>query len=236
MMNRRRVISRPTRKGISTNTAAVRENYSISLADGVTAFYYETLADATFNRSHQVAAAFQEYRIKYLKLTFRPSSDTFAPGTGPIPQLYFLYNKAASIPTNATLQTLLDMGCRPIRFDDKNIVRAWKPTVLIGADQEAPASTLEASMIKTTPWLSTNLYAQNPGVSWAPSNVQHAGAVFLVTKPSPTSPTSNYNVDVEVVFQFRKPLAQVPATSEPNLNVFIRNGQAVSFDLSGNSV
>lgn len=218
---------RATARSIATNTASVRENYSFNISDGVLSYFTENLANATFDRSQLVASAFQEYRIKYIKLIFRPSADTFPIGQGPIPQMYFMYNKAAAIPTNATVQTLLDMGCRPIRYDDKNLLRSWKPTVLIGADQAAPAGTMEASMIKTTPWLSTNLYAQNPGAAWAPSNVEHYGCVFTVTKPSPTTPPINYNVDVEVVFQFRKPLAQVQPTTEPNTNVKIKNGQAV---------
>lgn len=221
---RKRVMLR--RRGIATNTAAVRENYSLSLNDGLTTFYTESLSNVNFDRAQKVASSFQEYRFKYLKITFRPSADTFPIGSGPIPQLYVMVNKAASIPTSATLQTLLDMGARPIRFDDKNIVKAWKPTVLIGSDQYPPASQLEASTIKTTPWLSTNLYAQNPGASWAPSNVQHYGLCFLVTKPSPTTPTIAFNVDIEVVIQFRKPLAE-PNDTETNTNVMLVNGSAV---------
>lgn len=220
-------LRRPTARSIITNTASVRENYSFNINDGVLSYFTENLSNATFDRAQLVASAFQEYRVKYIKLTFRPSADTWPVGAGPIPQMYFMYNKAAAIPTNATVQTLLDMGCRPIRYDDKNITRSWKPTVLIGADQNAPASQLEASMIKTTPWLSTNLFAQNPGATWAPSNVEHYGCVFTVTKPSPTTPAIAYNVDVEVVFQFRKPLAQVPPSDQVNNNVKIKDGQVV---------
>lgn len=228
-LRRRRYQTRPRRammsRSIATNTAAVRENYTVSVNDGVANFFSVALANTTFNRAQAVAAAYQSYRLKYVKLTFRPSADTFPIGSGPIPQLYFQMNKYQSIPLNATVQTLLDMGCRPIRFDDKNITRAWKPTVLIGADQTAPSSQLEASMVKTTPWLSTNQLAQNPTTSWQPSNVEHLGCVFFVTKPSPTTATIAYNVDVEVVFQFKRPLAQVTDTEATN-NVFI-NGDVI---------
>lgn len=219
-------MARPTR-GITTNTASVRENYTVSLNDGVANFFSVALSNTTFNRAQAVAAAYQSYRIKYVKLTFRPSADTFPVGAGPIPQLYFQMNKYASIPLNATVQTLLDMGAKPIRFDDKNIVRAWKPTVLIGADQTAPSSQLEASVVKTTPWLSTNQLAQNPTSSWQPSNVEHLGCVFFITKPSLTTPTIAFNVDVEVVFQYRRPLAQVPDTVAENPNVFIRGEEVI---------
>lgn len=224
-------IMRPMR--IATNTAAVRENYSISVPDGNLTLFSFALGNVIFNRSISVAESFQEYRVKYCKLTFRPSADTYAPGTGPIPQLYFQYNKTNAILTTANLQTLLDMGCRPIRFDDKNIVKAWKPTVLLGADQ-TPSSTLEASQVKTTPWLSTNLFAQNPGSAWSASLTQHNGAAFLVTRPNPSGPASNYFVDVEVVFQFRKPLSLQATTSEPHTVVIGGNVQIM--DLSGNVV
>lgn len=214
------------RRGITTNTASVRENYSVAVNDGVANFFTVALSNTTFNRAQAVAAAYQSYRIKYVKLTFRPSADTFPVGAGPIPQMYFQMNKYASIPTNATVQTLLDMGARPIRFDDKNITRAWKPTVLMGADQTAPSSQLEASVVKTTPWLSTNQLAQNPTSGWSPSNVEHLGCVFFVTKPSPTTPTIAYNVDVEVVFQYRRPLAQVPDSVQTQ-NVFIKGEELI---------
>lgn len=224
-LRRRRYPTRPRRaiamsRSITTNTAAVRENYTVSLPDGNMVFFNTALAAATFNRSQQVAAAFQEYRIKYVKLTFKPSADTFPIMSGNIiPQLYFQMNKYNAVPTNATLQTLLDMGCRPIRFDDKNIVKAWKPTVLLGSDVAALAA-VNAQKPLTTPWLSTNNSAQNPGAVWVPSNVEHLGCLFIVQKPNPATPTINYNVDVEVVFQFRRPLSTVGDTSQPAISLF----------------
>lgn len=216
---------------IATNTAAVRENYSISVPDGTVTFFSFALGNAIFNRSISVAESFQEYRVKYAKLTFRPSADTYAPGTGPIPQLYFQYNKTNAILTSANLQTLLDMGCRPIRFDDKNIVKAWKPTVLVGADQ-TPSSSLEASSVRTTPWCSTNLFAQNPGSAWSASLTEHLGAAFLVTRPNPAGPASNYFVDVEVVFQFRKPLS-LQATTGAYSYTKVTGGEVNVVDVSG---
>lgn len=210
---RRRAIRRLPRS-IVTNTAAVRENYSTSIPDGALTFFSTALSQATFNRAQQVAAAFQEFRIKYVKLMFKPSADTFTPAAGNIiPQLYFQMNKYQAIPTNATLQTLLDMGCRPIRFDDKNVTRAYKPTVLLGADL-TPALSLSAQKTMTTPWLSTNANAQNPGPVWAPSSVEHLGCCFIVQKPNPATPTINWTLDVEVVYQFRRPLSTLNGSSE----------------------
>lgn len=214
----RRSIRRVPRS-IATNTAAVRENYSVSIPDGSVAFFNTALAAGTYDRAQAVAAAFQEYRIKYIKLMFRPSADTFTPAAGnTIPQLYFQMNKYNAIPLNANQQTLLDMGCRPIRFDDKNIVKVWKPTVLLGADQ-ATLAAVSAQKPLTTPWLSTNNNAQNPGVTWSPSNVEHLGCCFLVTKIAPATPTLNYTLDVEVVFQFRRPLSTIGDTVTTNVMI-----------------
>lgn len=209
------------KRPIVTNTASVRENYSTPIPDGGLVFFSTALSNPTFDRAQQVAAAYQEYRIKYVKLTFRPSADTFAPAAGNIiPNLYFQMNKYQSVPTNATIQTLLDMGCRPVRFDDKNIVRAYKPTVLLATDTTALATS--AQKVITTPWLSTNSNAQNPIPAWNPSNTEHLGCIFVVQKPNPATPTINYTIDVEVVFQFRRPLAQVLATDQLNTNMILQ--------------
>lgn len=193
-------------RAIATNTAAIRENYSVSLNDGTMNYFSVALANSVFNRAQAVAQNFQEYRIKYVKLTFKPSADTFPLAAGnTIPQLYFQMNKYQSIPTGATLQQLLDMGCRPIRFDDKNITKAWKPVVLIGADNTAVGTQLPA-VVKTTPWLSTNNAAIDP-IAWSPSAAEHLGCVFFVTKVNPATPAVAYVVDVEVVFQYRRPLS-----------------------------
>lgn len=231
-VNRRRGLSkkrvggsrRPMRS-ISTNTASVRENYTIQVNDGTVTFFNNVqLADAIYDRSQAVAQAFQEFRIKYVKLTFKPTADTFPLAAGnQLPQLYFMMDKCNATPTNATLGTLLDMGARPIRFDDKNITRVYKPTVLVG--DKTALGVVQASQIKVTPWLSTNNNAGNPGPVWTPSQVDHLGCLWYVTKLNPATPTVQYSVDVEIVFQFRKPLWRSDGPAAPTAHVI--NGQMV---------
>jgi len=214
----------PRRMPITTNTAAVRENFTVNITDGVPTFYTTQFNDAIYNRAQEVGKNFQEYRVKYVKLMFRPSADTFPIGSGPIPQLYFQMNKYNAIPLGVNIQQLQDMGCRPIRFDDKNITKTYKPVVLLGADDaSAPQILSVVSAVKVSPWLTTNFNAGTP-TTWSPSNIQHNGCVFIVTKPSPTTPSINYNVDVEVVFQFRRPLS-IGADTVPYHT--ITNGQTV---------
>lgn len=214
-------------RGITVNTASIRENYTLSVPDGSVNFFRNVqLADVLYDRAQAVAAAYQEFRIKYVKLTFKPSADTFPLAANNVmPQFYFQIDKANAIPTSANLQTLLDMGCRPTRFDDKNLTRLWKPSVLI-ADKVAAGLTT-ASQIKITPWLSTNHNSGNPGAAWSPSQVDHLGCLFYVTKINPLTPTVNYDIDVEVVFQFRKPLWRAEPSAASN-NHIIMNGQVQS--------
>lgn len=198
-----RRVPRPPR-AITTNTASVKECYQLQIPDGQMVFGRNfALNNVQFDRAQTVAQAYQEFRIKYIKLTFRPSADTFQPIAGNvIPQLYYMIDKTNSIPTTADANTMFSLGCRPKRFDDKNIVVAWKPAT-IQASYTAPGVATAQQMI-VSPWLSTNANAYNPAGAWAPSGVDHLGIVFYVVKINPAD-ALNYFVDVEVVFQFRKP-------------------------------
>lgn len=188
------------------NTAAMREVRQIPCGDNTTVIYPGLqLGDPLFDRAQAVARAYQEYRVKYIKLTFKPSCDTFAPAAGnQIPQLYFQLDLANSIETDCNFQTFLDMGVKPMRFDDKNIIKVWRPTVLT-TDGTGPG-TSTAAQVKKTPWLSTNAASGNPNATWSPSLVLHHGAVWFVTPLNPATPEITYMVECETVFEFRKPL------------------------------
>lgn len=213
-------------RGITTNTGSIKENYTVSIQDGNTTFFRSiSLADASYDRAQACAAAFQEFRIKYVKFTFQPSADTFPLAAGNvIPQMYFMIDRANAVPTNATLTTLKDMGAKVQRFDDKNRTIRFKPSVLISGQSAAGVDT--AAQIKITPWLSTNANSGNPGAAWAPSQIDHQGLVCYITKVNPLTPAVAVNVDVEVVFQFRKPLWRVPDGSESSTYQVVENGQA----------
>jgi len=212
-------------RSITTNTAAVKECYSVPIVDGNVTFFRNTqLADAAFDRSITVASAYQQFRVKYIKLTFRPSADTFPAVAGNvIPQIYFMYDKANAIPTNADANTFYSMGARPRRMDDKNLVYAWKPTVLNTSLTQGGVATSADLMLR--PWLSTNANAQNPIGAWAPSTVAHLGAAFYVTKINPADDLQ-YTMDVEVVFQFRKPVWRGSSSSVAYQT--IENGQVIT--------
>lgn len=220
----RRKAYRPRRmmkRAITTNTASVKEAYQVGIPDGNVVFFRQTaLSDVIFDRAQTVAQAYQEYRIKYIKLTFRPSADTFPAVAGnSIPQLYWQIDKANAIPLTADADTFYSMGTRPRRMDDKNLVYTWKPTVLT-TDMTNPGLTT-AGQLRTRPWLSTNANSGNPAGIWAPSAIEHLGCVFYVTKINPADAIT-YFVDVEVVFQFRKPTWKGGNTVENS--VLLENG------------
>jgi len=197
------------RKRIVRNTASLCETFTTSVNDGAMNFLQHQLADLMYDRAQAVAQAYQEFRIKYIVYKFQPSADTFAPAAGNvIPQLYFMLDKANAIPTDASITTLQDMGCQPIRFDNKNIVKAYKPNVLIADKVTITASA--AAQVRTSPWLSTNNNSATSAPGWSPSQVDHFGAVFFVTKMNPQTPNIKYNVDVTACFEFRKPLWRIP--------------------------
>lgn len=225
---KKRVAGRRRRGGKSTapmNTACIRENYTTTINDGTMNFFRNIqLADLVYDRAQAVANAFQEFCIKSVKLRFQPAADTFTPASGnTIPQIYFMVDKSNAVPTNVTLNNLLDMGVKPVRFDNYNITRSWKPTVLT-ADMTNPAAVV-ASQPRTSPWLSTNANSGNPGAAWLPSAVDHQGALAFITRLNPATPVTPIHVDVEVVFAFRKPL-WTNRVGEPVPAAIIRDGAA----------
>lgn len=200
----------------TTNCASIKENYSQAIPDG-NVIYGRTfqLANVQYDRAQTVAQAYQEFRVKYVKFTFRPAADTFTPvpGNG-IPTLYYMIDKTNSIPTAANAGTFLSLGCKPHRLDDKQLEIVWKPSVLVST--ATAAGVAQASQYQERPWLSTNANAFNPGAAWAPSTVDHLGIVFFVTKINPAD-TLTYSVDIEVEFEFRKPNWRAEADGAPPL-------------------
>lgn len=155
-----------------------------------------------YDRAIQVAQAYQHYRIKKITLTLKPTFDTYQQGvgTGSRPNLYYMIDKSGSIPANVTLEGLKQMGAKAHRFDEKPFTISWRPSVLTG-DATAPG-VLGASQYRISPWLSTA--ARPLDVPWAPSVVDHLGIFWYVEQLF--NGTVQYNAEIEVQFQFKKPL------------------------------
>jgi len=165
-----------------------------------------------FPRAVQVAAAYQHYRIKKIAITFKSSYDTFQAGAGAVtkPRVYYMIDKAAAIPTTITLEGLKQMGARPRELDESNVVIQWSPSVLEATMDNAPLSI--PSKYRISPWLATNNQPLQPGV-FVPSAVDHLGIYwYLDALNNPEG--YQYQCEVEVQFQFKKPLAEATGSTE----------------------
>jgi len=184
-----------------------------SLADANTNTMYSLtnfqLAD--FPRAVAVARAYQHFRMKSIKLTFKPQYDTYAGALGAgltKPALYYMIDKSASIPIGTTLEALKNMGARPRNFDEKPISITWRPSVL-QTSQSLIGDV--ASSYKISPWLITS--STPDSAVWNPSRIQHNGIFWWMSTLGSAPPTVSYFMEVEIQFEFKKPLLDRPTTS-----------------------
>lgn len=165
-----------------------------------------------FPRAQTVGSAYQEFRIRRITLAFKSTADTFlsSVGNAAIPQLYYMVDKKGVVPTNFTVDTLTSMGALPRRFDDKLKKILWAPAVLQSSLTDPLALSTAAAAANISPWLPTN---NSPGTTGAyvPSDVDHLGVSWFVYVPNGSTPIQ-YDVDIFVDFEFRKPLWKAPAT------------------------
>jgi len=172
---------------------------------------------ASYDRAVQIAAGYQHFRIKKVTLTLKPTYDTYqstnVPGNTSRPNLYYMIDKSGSLPINVTLEALKQMGAKAHRFDEKPVSISWRPSVLTG-DTTAPG-VLFSAQYRVSPWLSTS--AAPLGAAWTPSSVDHLGIFFYVEQLFAFEGGSQYTAELEVQFQFKKPLmpqvGSVPAKS-----------------------
>lgn len=171
---------------------------------------------ADYDRAVQVSQAYQHYRIKKVSLTFKFPYDTYqaAAGNAAKPNFYYMIDKSQSIPLNVTLEGLKQMGARPRACDNRPISVVWSPSVL--TEDQALGGALP-SQYKISPWLSTN--AANLGV-FVPSNVNHNGLFWYIDQMFAVAGTQ-YQVEIEVQFQFKKPLWPKALAAAPAIGVTV---------------
>ncbi len=236
-LRRKRVPRRRIRRFRSARNVAEYASCSVTQWTGIVTranvmYQIRNFSLAQVPRAVQVAAAYQHYRIKKIMLEFKPAFDTFSPQALPagqnlqVPYLYYMIDKSGSLGLNSTTNDLKQMGAKPVRFDDKTIKVAWRPSVLGNTFGQANPQ----AQYRISPWLSTNADATLAG-PWAPSEIDHLGIFFQVDRAG-VLPVGfeeyTYEVTVTYEFEFKKPLVRatgaVPAT--PGL----------ATDLSGNQV
>lgn len=169
-----------------------------------TMYNYNNFALADFPRAAVVAQGYQHYRITGVKLTFKPVIDTFAgggPGAFQKMNFYYMIDKSDGIPTNVTLEGLKQMGARPRSYDERPVSISWRPSVLNDAEVGLAG---QPAQYKVSPWLTTN--AAPGGPAWNPSTVAHKGVKWYVEAPGVAPNAQTVYVEVELQFQFKKPL------------------------------
>lgn len=208
---RRQYRKRGKRSGNVADYAGVSEKRTLT-APGGGNFNINTLYNlmntqlVDYPRAAAVAKAYQHYRIKRIAVTFKPTYDTFSAGFSKM-HLYYMIDKSGSIPSNTTLEGLKQMGARPKTLDEKEMVISWAPSVLESSMYQvgAPAAGSPAKYI-IHPWLSTNANIASPGVP-VTSGIDHLG-LYWFCEQLVTPGTTGYEIEVEVQFQFKKPLTQ----------------------------
>lgn len=200
----------PARRMMSKTKSNVGEFASLScvrtlaVANSGTPYDFSNFQLADFPRAVSVARAYQHFRITGIKVTWKPVYDTYSSATlQQKPNLYYIIDKSASIPTTFTLEGLKQMGARPRSFDEKPISVSFKPSVL--QDSQSLVGSV-ASSYKVSPWLGTN--SAPDSALWNPSQIQHNGIKWFMDAPGVAQ---NLQLEVELQFQFKKPLVALPA-------------------------
>jgi len=158
---------------------------------------------ADYPRAVQVSKAYQHYRISKVTLTLKPTVDTFQQGGPSKNYLYYMIDKSGSIPSNPTLELLKQMGAKAHVFDEKQKPISWRPSVLSDTAINAGAVASSPNKYMISPWLSTNANVVSPGL-FQPSVVDHLGVYWYIDQAFAGG--YGYTAEVEVQFQFKKPV------------------------------
>lgn len=170
-----------------------------------------TIQLGEYKRASAIAANYQQYRITGVTFRFTPRFDTFPANTDiataiSVPYFYYMVDKVGALRSNVTLSQLQQMGAKPHRFDDKTLTVKYRPavsTTMVAAD----VTQVIGGQLKVSPWLNTmgNINSTDPA---AISTVDHFGLWWILdAKGLPGDANYQYDLDVQVDFQFRKPLA-----------------------------
>lgn len=156
-----------------------------------------------YDRAVQVAKAYQFFRIKSAKITYKIGYDTYQAGAGAAtrPNLYYMIDKSFSIPNNVTVEQMKAMGARPRVCDNKPVSITWSPAVR--TYDNAPVGPLP-SQYKISPWLSTNTAGDLGAFLANPTN--HLGIYWYVQMDATGGVDYNYTAELEIQIEFKKPL------------------------------
>lgn len=184
---------------------------TITPGNGNTMYNISNIALVDFQRAVAVAKAYQFYRIKSVKLTWKPVYDTYSSATlQQKPNFYYLIDKSSAVPLGVNLEGLKQMGARPRAYDERPVSVTFTPAVL--NDSQNSIGSI-ASSYRISPWLITNSAPDQ--VAWNPSQVQHIGMFWYLETPGAVQAV---NLEIECQFEFKKPLIDI-SPSPPALTL-----------------
>lgn len=184
--------------------ASCKETRDLGYVSNGVPYKFSEFAIGGWDRAGLIAQAYQYYRITKVEIKFMPTADTYISGSpGEIPNLYYMIDKTDSIQGSGfNVETLISMGAKPVRFDDKTLTVPFKPAVVWKAlDENGGGSNF--GMSKISPWLATNDNNTSDTQPFMLSSVDHHGIAWFVTGGVAGQ---NYRVEVTAHFQFKKPL------------------------------
>lgn len=199
----RRLYNRATTK---TQIATCSETDNLAYATNTGYRLAAFSLDTASQRVLDIAKGYQMFRLKKITCVFKPKFDTFAAGGGnSVPEFHYIIDKLNSFSAGTNLQALRDCGAKPIRFDDRNIVVSWRPSVLTQTFGQANP----ASQYKLSPWLSVNANAgtANP---FAYSSIDHFGLAWQVNVLA-SAGYADLQLEITLDWEFKKPLTQPSA-------------------------
>lgn len=205
------------RIGASNETASCKELYSVRGMSSNTPYSDVEQNLGFYKRASAIAENYQFFRIKYIKYKFISRYNTFQATTAeasafPIPLLYHRIDKGGALPGNTSIGQLKAMGCKPMRFT-KDIVVVWKPGVSMVTDNDNNTAALPTKPM-ISPWLLTGRTVSQ--AAWAVNDTDHKGLYWYMETPGlPGDGTYEYDAEVEVMFEFKKPLGEVADASQP---------------------
>lgn len=189
--------------------------------------YNAALSNST--RAMKVAEAYQEYRISKVVIRWKPQQDTFGGTNGSVPYLHYVVDKLGTFQngTGLNFRSLRETGCKVIRFDDKSVTLTVKPAVLsaVTTNTYNANPNLQFTAMRVSPWLNTNNTPLQQSGPWTPNSVDHGGIIYGVEQDHvSTSGLNQYDVDIEVYYQFRKPRAMTQGPVIPILAMDLDEG------------
>jgi len=151
------------------------------------------------SRVQDIARNYQEFRITRMTVRVKPLYDTYIEGTSGslgAPQLYFYANRDGDTPNGVV--GMRQQGINPVSLaKDGNKTLSLKPSVVL-------AGQAGANIIRTSPWLNTNVDNEINGV-YSGNSTPHYGCVIYIDTLGTADPANIATLEVELSFEFRRP-------------------------------